>query len=304
MPLQGWSAGGWHSDETPEGPMALCWASQPRGSGLPLQGRQGGAPAAAARGCAGDWSLAQPAAASALLAAAAAAPAALAELRSARRRRLPRVARGSVSRRDAGAAAAAAAAVVAAAPPPGAQAEQGPAKYPVLGDEKIMAKKAHGTSPFPVQEKLRWDCDRREADRVCSFNREYAEYAGYWKTTSFLPDLRKRLEARDKDNNGDQLVTTFYDSVTGKELFVAPKGRSVRAFLEESFTHGWPSFRDEEVNWENVRCLKNSGECVSLDGTHLGHNIPDGKGNRYCINLVSIAGYPVEGRGGAALPSA
>ena len=24
----------------------------------------------------------------------------------------------------------------------------------------------------------------------------------------------------------------------------------------------------------------------SLDGTHLGHNLPDSKGNRYCINLV------------------
>ena len=29
----------------------------------------------------------------------------------------------------------------------------------------------------------------------------------------------------------------------------------------------------EEVNWENVRCLP-GGECVSVDGTHLGHNIP------------------------------
>jgi peptide methionine sulfoxide reductase MsrB len=26
----------------------------------------------------------------------------------------------------------------------------------------------------------------------------------------------------------------------------------------------------------------------------LGHNIPDGTGNRYCINLVSVAGQPVE----------
>ena len=34
------------------------------------------------------------------------------------------------------------------------------------------------------------------------------------------------------------------------------------------------------------------GECVSVDGTHLGHNIPDGK-NRYCINLVSVSGNPV-----------
>ena len=36
------------------------------------------------------------------------------------------------------------------------------------------------------------------------------------------------------------------------------------------------------------------GEAVSVDGTHLGHNLPDGKGNRYCINLVSVAGRPAK----------
>ena len=54
---------------------------------------------------------------------------------------------------------------------------------------------------------------------------------------------------------------------------------------------GWPSFRDQEVNWDYVRCLRD-GECVSVSGTHLGHNLPDGSGNRYCINLVSVAGEP------------
>jgi hypothetical protein len=53
------------------------------------------------------------------------------------------------------------------------------------------------------------------------------------------------------------------------------------------------SFRDEEVSWEELRYLPN-GEAVSLDGTHLGHNLPDKKGNRYCINLVSVGGKPVE----------
>jgi len=52
-----------------------------------------------------------------------------------------------------------------------------------------------------------------------------------------------------------------------------------------------PSFRDSEVVWENVRVLPD-GETVSVDGTHLGHDLPDGKGNRYCINLVCIAGSP------------
>jgi len=85
--------------------------------------------------------------------------------------------------------------------------------------------------------------------------------------------------------------TTYYDSVSGKPLFVAPRGRSFEEFRKESVSHGWPSFRDEEVVWENMRCLKN-GESVSVDGTHLGHNLPDRKGNRYCINLVSVAGTP------------
>lgn len=41
----------------------------------------------------------------------------------------------------------------------------------------------------------------------------------------------------------------------------------VRFFVDDS---GWPSFRDQEVVWDNVRVLKNSGETVSVDGTHLG----------------------------------
>ena len=57
----------------------------------------------------------------------------------------------------------------------------------------------------------------------------------------------------------------FYDSNTGKLLFSAPKGRTMDEFLVESRAHGWPSFRDPEVNWELVRCLPN-GETVSIDG--------------------------------------
>ena len=34
-----------------------------------------------------------------------------------------------------------------------------------------------------------------------------------------------------------------------------------------------------------------NGETVSVDGTHLGHNLPDNVGNRFCINLVSISGF-------------
>ncbi len=137
-----------------------------------------------------------------------------------------------------------------------------------------MSQKAHGTSETPVQKDLRWKCDYDTADRICNFNRHYAEYAGYWTSTSFVADARAvGLEGKE---------ITFYDSNTGKPLFIAPKGRSMEDFLNESASHGWPSFRDEEVVWENVRCL-GDGESVSVDGTHLGHNLPDSSGNRYCI---------------------
>mmetsp|Transcript_24996 Transcript_24996/g.30737 ORF Transcript_24996/g.30737 Transcript_24996/m.30737 type:complete len:223 (-) Transcript_24996:139-807(-) len=153
----------------------------------------------------------------------------------------------------------------------------------VMGDESIMSPKAHGTSETPVQSNLRWDCDKETADRICNYNRHYAEYRGYFVETSF-PQYVKTAGEEGKE-------ITFYDSNTGKPLFVAPKGRSVEEFYKESQVHGWPSFRDSEVVWENVRCLPN-GEAVSVDGTHLGHNLPDATGNRYCINLVSAAGNP------------
>ena len=149
-----------------------------------------------------------------------------------------------------------------------------------MGTEALMSAKSHGTCVRPVMENLRWKCDFKTADNICCFNRHYAEHSGYWTMkTSFLEEV-------DRTN-----TTIFYDSVSGKELFKAPIGRSFEAFEKESRAHGWPSFRDEEVVWENVRCLPD-GETVSVDGTHLGHNLPDSSGNRYCINLVSVAGNP------------
>lgn len=122
-----------------------------------------------------------------------------------------------------------------------------------------MSPKAHGTSMTPVQENLRFGVSNKLADKICNYNRHFAEYSGYFRETSFEETVRK--------SNGP---VTFYDSNTGKPLFVAPIGRSVDDFLEESRYHGWPSFRDQEVVWENVRVLRSSGETVSVDGTHLG----------------------------------
>ena len=65
---------------------------------------------------------------------------------------------------------------------------------------------------------------------------------------------------------GPSAPIRFYDSNTGKLLFEAPKGRTWEEFVRESKSHGWPSFRDQEVEWDNVRVLPN-GETVSIDGT-------------------------------------
>jgi peptide methionine sulfoxide reductase MsrB len=150
-----------------------------------------------------------------------------------------------------------------------------------LGDNSIMSAKAHGTSANPVQADLMYGVSNTLADRICNFNRRGAEQAGYFKSTNWEKAV---LEATGP--------ITFYDSVTGKALFVAPIGRSAKTLVKESEVHGWPSFRDEEVVWDNVKVIRNSGETVSVDGTHLGHNLPDRNGNRYCINLVCIAGQP------------
>jgi peptide methionine sulfoxide reductase MsrB len=150
----------------------------------------------------------------------------------------------------------------------------------VMGTEDIMAPKAHGTCPNPPQENLRWNCDYSVADKICCNNRHFAEYSGYFQS---LPSFSNELKSSG--------MIEFYDSVSGDLLFKAPVGRTVEQFLSESKSHGWPSFRDAEVNWNNVRVLP-GGETVSTKGTHLGHNLPDSKGNRYCINLVCIAGSP------------
>ncbi len=156
----------------------------------------------------------------------------------------------------------------------------------IMGPDSLMAPRQHGTCVATPQANLKWGCNLDVADQIGCFNRHYAEHSGYFLHTTFLSTVTADLPA------GGEI--TFYDSVTGKPLFVAPRGRTFADFVAESKAHGWPSFRDEEVVATNVRLLAN-GETVSVDGTHLGHNLPDSKGNRYCINLVCIAGHPAIG---------
>jgi hypothetical protein len=44
-----------------------------------------------------------------------------------------------------------------------------------LGDDAIMAPKAHGTSETPVQNSLRYGVSNQLADKICNYTRHFAE---------------------------------------------------------------------------------------------------------------------------------
>jgi len=46
--------------------------------------------------------------------------------------------------------------------------------------------------------------------------------------------------------------------------------------------------RHIKVNWDHVRVLPD-GEAISTAGTHLGHNLPDSKGNRVRGSMLILA---------------
>jgi len=78
-----------------------------------------------------------------------------------------------------------------------------------------MSQKAHGTSAYPVMKELKFGVDWDTADKICNFNRHYAEHSGYAEKVNWTKYLNQ---------NG---TTKFFDSVTGILLFEAPKGRTL-----------------------------------------------------------------------------
>ena len=142
------------------------------------------------------------------------------------------------------------ASAVAAVVGPQASLARGNSNAIVYGDESIMSQKEHGTTHQKVQDDLLYDVPNKLADRISSYTRTWAEPAGFFQQTNFEQTV---MEA--------QGPVTFYDSVSGKPLFKAPIGRSAEQFIKESRVHGWPSFREQEVVWDNVRVLR-GGETV------------------------------------------
>merc|ERR1740117_1250751 len=129
---------------------------------------------------------------------------------------------------------------------------------------------------------LGMELDYEIADRICCNNHRFAEPKGYHEFPEV--DFYSKLDPNQE--------TVFYDSVCGLPLFVAPRGRTFDEFVEESLHHGWPSFRPAEIVSENV-ILHDDGRMESKCLTHLGHNLPNGGIDRYCIDLVCIAGMPL-----------
>ena len=155
-----------------------------------------------------------------------------------------------------------------------------------LVDESFMTTPRHGGGSCArvVPSSLRWGADAVMARSIGCFNRRGAEPSGSWQHTALAAAATAAATA------GRSL--TFYDSTSRRPLFVVPRNRTMADFLAESQQHGWPSFREEELVVHNLRVLRGTGgEVVSVDGVHLGHNLPDAR-SRFCINLVSIAGEP------------
>ena len=144
-------------------------------------------------------------------------------------------------------------------------------------------QQCYGFDPQPdLVNFLGAELDYSTADRICCHNHRFAEYRGYLEAP----------EVRLFDRLDPNVEHVFFDSVCGLPLFVAPRGRSFDEFKEESIHHGWPSFRPAEIISENV-IIHDDGRMESKCLTHLGHNLPKGGVDRYCIDLVCIAGQPL-----------
>jgi len=154
----------------------------------------------------------------------------------------------------------------------------------------------------PVQANLRYNMSGRPisaglpvqdpketlAEAICcdKVYHGYAETSGTYKLPTV--ELFKNMNQKGE--------TTFYDPVCGIPLFIVPRGRTLANFQEETTEHGWPSFRDEEVVKGNVfNETDGLGGMRSKCGTHLGDNLPDDTGNRYCLDLSCVSGNPAKG---------
>ena len=130
------------------------------------------------------------------------------------------------------------------------------APHKLKGSYNIMSRKVHGTCFAPPQNPLRWGADYETASDIGCFNRHLTEFPGTWEKTGLAAEIANLSSVENS-------TITFYDSVTGRPLFEAPKGRSWQDFHRESTVNGWPCFRDDEGIVDNVRVLPDGeASCV------------------------------------------
>lgn len=148
-------------------------------------------------------------------------------------------------------------------------------------------KRSHGTCDIAVQDDLNFGVSFHTSDRIACFNKRNVEVKGY----AFQPEHNSWISKVQKNFKANK-TTQFLDSVSGLPVIEVPVDRTDEEFIDESRNYGWLSIRDKELNRTNV-VIEDDGRTVSVNGTHLGYNFPDTKGNRYSINLVSVAGNPI-----------
>jgi len=148
----------------------------------------------------------------------------------------------------------------------------------------VMERDGTRSCSNPVQYPLRWGLGKipwsgneTMAEAICC-DTQWAPYA----EPQFLYQQVNMFDTLDTDG-----VNTFYDPTCGIPLFKAPIGRSFADWKSETDEHGWPSFRDAEMT-KNIVVRDN--KVYSTCGTKLGDNLPDETGNRYCLDLVCLAG--------------
>lgn len=182
-----------------------------------------------------------------------------------------------------------------------------------------------GTCKMPVDQNLKWGVEPKEAGRLTCFNRHYVTF---WDQKNFKRQLSRKQTSVTEDNgaqkprhywdksgpsgNSEALHTwkkfpefiadaeeanvagkpvVFYDSVSNKPVFVAPRGRDMAAFLQETKKNGKPMFTPDEVVQDNVRILPDGG-VVTTEGAHLGafRWTKENNSKRFSVNVNAIAG--------------
>jgi len=109
----------------------------------------------------------------------------------------------------------------------------------------------------------------------------------FFEPEGYLEEPQVDLFGRLAKNPGENQTITFYDSVCGIPLFVAPRGRTFQEFAQESRKRGYLMFRREEIVSGNVVLAGQMLE--SKCSTFLGRK-PNPNVEEYQVNLVCVAG--------------